>query len=81
MNLTKEQQEVLSGAMIIVPLSQEEIGDATGLTKIHVNRTLKALREMGIMQISSKCLKVFDLDALRKLGNFDASSVYARSLY
>lgn len=63
------------------PLSQEEIGDATGLTKIHVNRTLKALREMGIMQISGKSMKIFDIDALSKLGNFDANSVYARPLY
>lgn len=63
------------------PLSQEEIGDATGLTKIHVNRTLKALREMGIMQISGKCLKILDVEGLRSLGNFDKNSVYARSLY
>lgn len=67
--------------VIQFPLSQEEIGDATGLTKIHVNRTLKALREMGIMQISGKSLQVLDVDALRNLGNFDANSVYARSLY
>lgn len=66
---------------IFFPLSQEEIGDATGLTKIHVNRTLKALREMNIMKIGGKTLKVYDLEALRKLGNFDVSTVQTRTLY
>lgn len=63
------------------PLSQEDIGDATGLTKIHVNRTLKALRERGLMDISSKQLRVHDLDALCKLGSFDPSTIQTYRLY
>ncbi len=63
------------------PLSQEDIGDATGLTKIHVNRTLKALREDGLLQISGKAMKIFDLDRLCELGNFDPVSVHLHNLY
>ena len=63
------------------PLSQEDIGDATGLTKIHVNRTLKALREQGLMQIASKTLTIHDIDGLCELGNFDPSSVQVHPLY
>ena len=63
------------------PLSQEDIGDSTGLTKIHVNRTLKTMREQGLMEISSKCLNIHDIDALCKLGNFDPSTVQTYRLY
>lgn len=66
---------------VFFPLSQEDIGDATGLTKIHVNRTLKALRERGLMEISSKCLKIHDTDELCKLGSFDPSTVHTYRLY
>ncbi len=63
------------------PLSQEDIGDATGLTKIHVNRTLKQLREQGLMEISSRTLTVYDVDALCKLGKFEPSTVLTYILY
>lgn len=63
------------------PISQEDIGDATGLTKIHVNRTLRTLREEGLMEISGKVLKIHDIDALCKLANFDPKSIQVHSLY
>lgn len=63
------------------PLSQEDIGDATGLTKIHVNRTLKQLRERGLMEISSRTLKILDIDKLCELGSFDKSTVHTHILY
>ncbi len=66
---------------IYFPLSQEDIGDATGLTKIHVNRTLKTLREQGLMQISSRTLTIPDIDKLSELGGFDESSVNVYALY
>ncbi len=66
---------------IAFPMSQEDIGDATGLTKIHVNRTLKALREDNLLQISGKTMKILDLDRLCELGNFDPASVHLHNLY
>ena len=35
---------------IILPLTQEEIGDATGLTAVHVNRMVRRLVEDGIIE-------------------------------
>jgi len=69
------------GNKIQLPLSQEDIGDATGLTKIHVNRTLKALREKGLMSISSKVLTIHDVDGLAALGGFDPTTVLIHSFY
>lgn len=34
---------------LMLPLTQEEIGDATGLTSVHVNRTLMALQAEGMI--------------------------------
>ncbi len=66
---------------IFFPLSQEDIGDATGLTKIHVNRTLKTMRQQGLMEISSRTLKIHDVKAMCELGNFDPQTVLTYRLY
>ena len=66
---------------IYFPLSQEDIGDATGLTKIHVNRTLKTMREQGLMKISSRTLSVPDIDKLSQLGGFDKGVINVYALY
>ncbi len=66
---------------IFFPLSQEDIGDATGLTKIHVNRTLRSMREQGLMEIHAKTLKVHDVEALCELGNFSPQSIQTYRLY
>ena len=33
-----------------LPLTQEDIGDATGLTSVHVNRMMRALADDGIIE-------------------------------
>ena len=37
------------GGYLQLPLTQEDIGDATGLTSVHVNRMLRALADDGII--------------------------------
>ena len=66
---------------IFFPLSQEDIGDATGLTKIHVNRTLKTMREKGLIEIASRSLKVLDAKALCELCGFDPATIQTYRLY
>jgi CRP/FNR family transcriptional regulator len=38
------------GGYIQLPLTQEDIGDATGLTSVHVNRMMRALVDDGIIE-------------------------------
>lgn len=54
------------------PLRQEHIGDALGLTSVHVCRTLGKLRNDGLVEIGQGRLRIRDEDALAS----DAS-VYA----
>jgi CRP-like cAMP-binding protein len=57
----------------ILPLTQELIGDAVGLTAVHVNRMLRALREDRLIEISNRCVTILDFDALSLACDFDRS--------
>src|SRR5215471_13459119 len=61
------------GQSFTMPLTQELIGDALGLTAVHVNRTLRALREDRLVEIGNKCVTILDFDALSLLCDFDNS--------
>jgi CRP-like cAMP-binding protein len=52
------------------PLTQEQLADATGLTAVHTNRTLQALRKEGLISLSSSALVVLDWERLRDVGDF-----------
>ena len=49
---------------IQLPLTQEEIGDALGLTHFHVNRVLRALRNDHVVEFGNRVLRVLDVDRL-----------------
>lgn len=53
------------------PVTQEQLADATGLTPVHTNRTLQALRRNGLIQLTTRSLKVLDWAGLREAGDFD----------
>src|SRR5215468_10781607 len=61
------------GQSFTMPLTQELIGDALGLTAVHVNRTLRTLREDRLVEIGNKCVTILDFDALSLLCDFDRS--------
>lgn len=43
-----------------LPLTQEDIGDATGLTAVHVNRMMRALVQDGIIERSGNEMRLLD---------------------
>ena len=54
-----------------LPLSQEHIGDATGLTGVHVNRVLRELKESGVLEFHYRRLTVIDPDLLVEEAGLD----------
>ena len=52
------------------PLTQEHLADATGLTPVHTNRTLQALRQEGLISLAARSLTVLDWPALKEAGEF-----------
>ncbi len=63
------------------PLTQEDLGDTLGLTQIHVNRTLKSLRERGLIDIKNKRLTIYNLTELEQLGSFDKTILQSQSVF
>jgi CRP-like cAMP-binding protein len=55
------------------PVTQEALGAATGLTSVHVNRSLKALREEGSVVIRGKQVQVPDWKKLQECAEFDSA--------
>jgi CRP-like cAMP-binding protein len=59
-----------------LPLTQDELADCMGLTAVHVNRTLKELRERELVEFRSGKVIITDLAGLRELAEFDPSYLY-----
>ncbi len=57
-------------------ITQEELAECLGLTAVHVNRTLKELRERGLVEFRSKRVELLDLDGLKRVAEFDPSYLY-----
>ena len=55
-----------------LPMTQEQLGDAVGLTSVHVNRTLKALADDGVIQRDKRYIGYKDWERLRTEAGFNA---------
>jgi CRP-like cAMP-binding protein len=54
-----------------LPLTQEHIGDAVGLTYVHVSRVLRELRHEGIVEFRYRRLRILDPDKLIDVAAID----------
>lgn len=61
-----------------LPLTQEELADATGMSSVHVNRTIQALRKANLIEFGQGSLTIPDVPALAKAGGFDDSYLHLR---
>lgn len=78
--LTRAKAAGLSnGDSCALPLTQEFVADALGLTSVHTNRTLQALRETGAVEWRSGRLTVKDWPKLREIARFDPHYLHLRS--
>jgi len=59
-----------------LPLTQEVLGDALGLTSVHINRTLKRLREEGFIAMHNRRLTILDPNGLMKITGFDPAYLH-----
>ena len=63
---------------LALPLTQEELADATGLTAVHLNRTLQRLRREKLIEMASGWLKLLDAPALQEAAGFDPSYLHIK---
>ena len=60
------------------PITQNELADATGLTAVHVNRTLQRLREEKLIKLANRNLTILDLGALQTAAGFSGDYLHLR---
>ena len=63
-----------------LPLTQEQIADVLGLTPVHVNRTLKRLRDSGLVEMNQERLTILDWNAFKQQAGFDPKYLHAEEV-
>ncbi|HEX8445984.1 MAG TPA: Crp/Fnr family transcriptional regulator [Sphingomonas sp.] len=61
-----------------VPLTQEQIGDITGLTPIHVNRVLQSLGKDGVIRRDRRMIVITDWPQAADMAGFDSSHMQTK---
>jgi len=59
-----------------LPLTQEEIADALGLTPVHVNRTLQRMRSEGLLSLKRSALTIRDYGRLQVASGFNPNYLH-----
>lgn len=58
------------------PVTQIELAEATGLTPVHVNRTVQEMRARGLVSLQNRELEILDFDRLADLVMFDGNYLH-----
>ncbi|TXN72026.1 helix-turn-helix domain-containing protein [Methylobacterium sp. WL6] len=59
-----------------LPLTQVDLADTTGLSSVHLNRTLQELRRQGLITLRQRRLTILDLPRLKALAEFKANYLH-----
>jgi CRP/FNR family transcriptional regulator len=61
------RRRLITGSTYNLPLTQVQIGNYLGLTVVHINRTLRSLRDEQIVNLEKNCVTILDLERLTVL--------------
>jgi CRP-like cAMP-binding protein len=62
-----------------LPMTQEQLADATGLTPVHVNRVLKALQAEGLIERDRRVIRFPEWQRMRDVGDFNQRYLHIRA--
>jgi len=68
--------KMTNGTSCDFPLTQNDLADATGLTAVHVNRTLQELRRDGLIELERRQLTILDMQRLMEAAMFNANYLH-----
>ena len=72
----REAQGISRAEAMELPFTQEQIGDATGLTSVHVNRMMRQLQEEGAFTRVGREIHVADWLKLQRIADFDPAYLH-----
>jgi CRP-like cAMP-binding protein len=61
-----------------MPLTQEQIGEAMGITAVHANRIIKQLRDEAVVDFDRGRVTILDEARLQELADFDDRYLHNR---
>lgn len=61
-----------------MPLTQSDLASACGITAVHANRTIQALRCSGFLEWHSRMVSIHDWNGLVRLASFDPHYLHLR---
>jgi CRP-like cAMP-binding protein len=67
---------LIEGNSCSFPVTQTDLADATGLSVVHLNRTLQELRSSGLILLRERTLTITDLDALKNTALFSPNYLH-----
>jgi CRP-like cAMP-binding protein len=70
---------LMDGLTVRLPITQEQIGDAIGLSPVHVSRIFKELRLKGLIRTEGRTLIVRSWSGLVNTGEFDPGYLHLRA--
>jgi CRP-like cAMP-binding protein len=76
LNCRLEMVGLASDGRFELPLTQPDLAEACGLTGVHVNRTLKALREANVLLFRSGAVTILDPKRLAQIAEFEPGYLY-----
>lgn len=59
-----------------LPITQSELGDATGLSNVHINRSMQTLRKAGLVISKGKVHTIPDWARLREAADFNSDYLH-----
>jgi CRP-like cAMP-binding protein len=71
-----EAVDLADSSSYALPLTQIDLADATALTPVHVNRTLRQLREARLVDFRSGRVEIYDLAGLERLAGFNPAYLF-----
>jgi len=71
---------LIQGNEFDLPLTQEFVADALGMTNVHANRTLKLLRDAGLLEWRAGRARIRDFHELRSIAGFDPMYLHLRNV-
>ena len=70
---------LVEGGSFDLPLTQEFVADALGMTNVHANRTIKLLRDDNVLEWRAGRATILDWEKLRHIAGFDPMYLHLRT--
>jgi CRP-like cAMP-binding protein len=71
-----DEAGLAEGKQCALPVTQVELGEATGMSSVHVNRTLQELRGANLITFGAGMLTIHNWERLAEAGEFDPTYLH-----